>query len=227
MKVAALIAAAGRSRRFFSKVPKVFVPVRGKPLLVHTLERLTRSFPFEEVLLMVGRAEFHKTQKLLKRYGFSHVRLIAGGLTRAASVKRGFDRLSRSCDWVLVHDGARPVVDRALVLRTILAAKKTGAALCATPVLATVKKVDVHRGSVVSTEDRRALYLAQTPQVFRKDLLAARYQRLKKKALKATDEASLFDNSPVRVQVVEGDVKNIKVTTKEDLGLVKYYLGRP
>jgi 2-C-methyl-D-erythritol 4-phosphate cytidylyltransferase len=84
------------------------------------------------------------------------------------------------------------------------------------PATATVKKVDTRRGTVISTEDRRSLYLAQTPQVFRKDLLFSRYRVLGRKALCATDEAALFDGSKVPVRVTEGDVKNIKVTTAGD-----------
>ena len=217
MKVAAIVPAAGRGRRFQSPVSKLFVPVGGKPLLVHTLQQLARSFSFEEILVMTGRADVKRTEKILKRFGLGRLRVLAGGATRAASVKRGFERISKKCDWVLIHDGARPCVDRALVLRTLSAAKNTGAALCALPATATVKKVDLKRGTVISTEDRRSLYLAQTPQVFRSDLLSARYRALKKRALKATDEAALFDGSAVRVRVALGDAKNVKVTTRDDL----------
>ena len=220
MKVAAIVPAAGRGKRFRGKIPKIFVPLRGKPLLVRTLESLLRAFRFEEVWVTAGPADVEKTKKILKRFGL-RVRVIAGGATRAASVKRAFERVSPGCDWVLIHDGARPCVDRALVLRTMAAAKKTGAALCALPATATVKRVDPKRGRVLGTEDRRSLYLAQTPQVFRKDLLASRYRALKTKALSATDEAALFDGSRITVRVTEGDAKNIKVTTLDDWKLLR------
>ena len=221
MNVAAIVPAAGRGRRFRGKVPKIFVPLRGKPLLVHTLERLLRSFRFKEVWVTAGRSDVQKTKKMLRRFASQGVKVIAGGATRAASVKRAFERISPGCDWVLIHDGARPCVDKALVLRTLSAAKRSGAALCALPATATVKRVDVKRGAVTGTEDRRSLYLAQTPQVFRKDLLAARYHVLKEKALRATDEAALFDGSKTVVRVAEGDAKNIKVTTREDWKLLR------
>ena len=219
MKVAAIVPAAGRGRRFRGKIPKIFMPLGGKPLLVHTLERLTRSFRFEEVLVMTGRADVKKTEKILRRFNLGGLRVLAGGSTRAASVKNGFDRLSADCGWVLVHDAARPLINKALVLRTLAAAKHSGASLCAVPATATVKKV--RRGLVLGTEDRRELYLAQTPQVFRRDLLSARYRILKKKALKATDEAALFDGSGVAVRVTAGDARNIKVTTREDWEVLK------
>ncbi len=226
MKVAAIVPAAGRGRRFRSQIPKTFVSLCGKPLLVHTLERLLGSFHFEEVWVPVARAQLKRAEKILKRHKLGQVRLLAGGSTRAQSVERGLRNVSKNCDWVLVHDAARPFVDRKLVLRTILAAKATGAALCAVPVRATGKKVDLKRGPVLSTQDRRPLYLAQTPQVFRKDLLQNRYRVLKKKALKATDEAALFDKSGVLVKIVEGDSKNIKITTVDDLKLFEYFLGK-
>ncbi len=226
MKVAAVVPAAGRGKRFQSKTPKLFVCLHGKPLLIHTLQQLERSFDFQEVLVLVGCGDLKKVEKMLKRHGLSRMRLVVGGVTRADSVRRGLENVSESCDWVLVHDGARPFVDKTLVLGTISAAKTTGAALCALPVTATVKRVDIKRGTVLSTEDRRLLYLAQTPQVFRRDLLLERYRVLKKKALKATDEAALFDGSGILVRVVAGHAKNIKITTIDDLELFKHYLGK-
>lgn len=227
MKVAAIVPAAGRGRRFRGKTPKLFVPLNGKPLLVHTLQQLIRSFRFEEVLVMTGPTDIKKTEKILKHFHLAgSCRVLAGGRTRAESVKRGFEKLSAGSDWVLVHDGARPLIDKTLVLRTISAAKATGAALCAVPATATVKKVDIRRRTVIGTQDRRSLYLAQTPQVFRRDLLSARYRVLKKKALQATDEAALFDGSKTLVRVVEGTVKNIKITTPGDGELLKHYLKK-
>ena len=226
MKVAAIIPAAGRGERFKSKVPKSFVSVLGKPLLVHTLRRLQNCYAFEEMVVMVQRSHQSRTREMLKRHGFGHVRVEIGGSSRADSVKRGFLSLTQRSEWVLVHDAARPLVDTAFLLRTLSAAKKSGAALCGIPVTATVKRLRPGQDIVLSTQDRRYLYLAQTPQVFRKDLLLARYRALGKKALKATDEAALFDKTSVPVRCVEGDVKNIKVTTQDDLELVKYYLSK-
>ena len=221
MKVAAIVPAAGRGRRFHGKIPKIFTLLRGKPLLVHTLKRLLKSFRFEEVWVTTGLSDIGRTEKILKRFGLQDLRVIPGGATRAASVKRAFERISPHCDWVLVHDGARPCVNKALVLRTILAAKNTGAALCALPATATVKRVDLRRRVVLRTEDRSSLYLAQTPQVFRKDLLAARYRALGKKALGVTDEAALFVGSGIVVRVADGDARNIKVTTLEDWKMLR------
>jgi 2-C-methyl-D-erythritol 4-phosphate cytidylyltransferase len=139
-------------------------------------------------------------------------------------VRRGLRALSKDSEWVLVHDAARPLVSRAVVRRTLKAARSSGVALCALPVTATVKRLYSERPVVRGTEDRRVFYLAQTPQVFRRSLLLSRYRALGRRALSATDEAALFDRSRVRVRVAAGETRNIKVTTREDLKLIKFYL---
>lgn len=224
MRVAAVIPAAGRGARLKSKSPKAFVNVLGRPLLARTLDSLLNAYPFDEVLVMVDPAHVLKARQLLKREGFKQVRVEAGGPTRAESVKRGVLALNGRASWVLVHDAARPLIDKRTVARTLKAARASGAALCVSPVIATVKKLGPSRDVVLGTEDRQRLCLAQTPQVFRRDLLLSRYRVLGQKALEATDEAALFDRSPVRVRVVEGSPRNLKVTTPEDLDLLKYYL---
>ena len=224
MRVAAIIPAAGLGRRFHSRIPKAFIPVSGRPLIVHTLRNLLGSYRFTEAVVLVGRTQKARARRILGRYGLSRVRVESGGVTRADSVKRGLLALVRDPEWVLVHDAARPLIHRAIVRRVLLGAKRSGAALCAVPVTATVKRLGATRDTVSGTEDRRALCLAQTPQVFRKKLLLSRYRKMGRRALSATDEAALFDNSGVRVRVVAGDPRNIKVTTREDLSLLKYYL---
>ena len=224
--VAAIVPAAGRGRRLKSGVPKAFVLVCGIPLIVHTLRNLLRSYPFTEIVVLVASAQKARARRLLDRHGLAHVRVEAGGATRAASVRRGFLSLLKKTEWVLVHDAARPLISKATVLRVLSAAKYSGAALCAMPVTATVKRLSSGQRVVSGTEDRRTLCLAQTPQVFRKKLLLARYRSLGPRALQATDEAALFDKSSVSVRVVEGDARNVKVTTGEDLDVLKYYLGK-
>ncbi len=165
-----------------------------------------------------------RTLVLLKECGLDRkVRVVGGGRTRAESVRNAVFRVSPSCEWILVHDAARPLVDPSLVARLLKAAKSSGAALCALPATATVK--DVKTGRVRGTLDRRNIFLAQTPQVFRKKFLLERYQKLGKKALRATDEAALFDGSRVRTAVVNGEVRNIKITTPDDLRLFQFYLN--
>ena len=224
LRVAAIVPAAGKGRRLKSKTPKPLVPVAGKPLLAHTLINLKKSFPFTEIILAVDPSQEESIGRLLKKYGLRGVRVVEGGKTRSQSVLNGLSGISKECDWALVHDAARPFVNGRLVRRLLEAAKKTGAAICALPATATVKAVNAGDKTIIRTEDRGRLYLAQTPQVFKKGLLLKRYQALGKKAFRATDEAALFDRSGVRVKVIEGEVGNIKITTAQDLKLMKFYL---
>ena len=154
------------------------------------------------------------------------VRVVEGGRTRAESVRNGVLSVSENCQWVLVHDAARPLVDKNLIRRLIHSAKKTGAAILAAPVTSTVKRVDTRHKTILGTEDRGSLVLAQTPQIFKKDLLMRRYQALGPKALLATDEAALFDGSGIKVNIVHGDERNVKITTSQDLELFKFYMGK-
>ena len=226
MNVAAIVAAAGAGKRLKAGKPKPFIRVMGKPLLAHTLSHLERSFRFSEILVAVHPRRIREAEALARRYSLENVRFVAGGKTRAQSVRSAVLASSPESRWVLIHDAARPMVRGALVRGLLRAAGKTGAAICAIPATATVKKVDVRRGIALSTEDRRSLWLAQTPQVFKKALLLDRYEKLGEKASRCTDEAALFDGSSVKVRVVLGDPSNIKVTTPEDLEWFKVYASR-
>ncbi len=226
MRVAAIVPAAGRGRRLKAGKPKPFVEIFRKPLLIHTLSSLQKSFGFTEIILAAPSGQIQSMRGLLDKHGFWNVRIVAGGKTRAESVYCCLVAVSDKSDWVLVHDAARPLLSKNLINRLLQAARRTGAAICAAPVTATVKRVDRARMQIIKTEDRNSLYLAQTPQVFRKEILTKAYGRLGKKAFLATDEAALLDGSPVRVKVISGEAKNIKITTPDDLELMKFYLKK-
>ena len=225
MKVAAIVPAAGLGKRLHSKSPKAFALLGGKPLLVQTLKRLLACYPFSEIVVATPPKKIEETQKLIRTYRLrGKIKVVGGGSTRADSVFNALLAVTPGSDWVLVHDAARPLVGRDLILRLLGAAKKMGAALCALPVTATVKRVNPKTLWVLRTEDRRQLYLAQTPQIFKHKLLLARYRKLGNKASSATDEAALFDGSKTRVQLVLGDPTNLKITTPFDLKLAESYL---
>lgn len=215
--VAAVVPAAGSGKRLGARVPKAFVPVFGIPLFVHTLRALFKAYPFVQTVLVVGNSRVKTAESAVRRLGLGRVQVVRGGATRAESVRRGLLALDRKVSLVAVHDAARPLVSAGVVRRTLAAAARSGAAICALPVSSTVKRVNTDSMTVLGTEDRGRLYLAQTPQVFDKALLLSRYRHLGKKARHATDEAALFDGSSVRVRVVDGDEMNLKVTTPNDL----------
>ncbi len=214
--VAAIIPAAGRGTRLKQKTPKAFVEVAGKPLFIHTLFALKKAYPFFQMIVALDPSMMEKAKKLLKKFKIS-ADLAVGGATRAESVWNALQAVSPSCAWVAVHDAARPLISGPVVQRTIEEALRSGGALCALPATATVKRVNLKTRRVIKTENRDSLYLAQTPQVFKKEILVKRYKTLGQKAFQATDEAALFDGSSQVVNVVTGDPKNIKITTPEDL----------
>ncbi len=224
MKVAAIVPAAGVGKRLKTKSFKAFVQLNGKPLLVQTLLNLKKAGHFSEIVIAAHPSKLKETRTLLDRHALKAVKIAAGGASRAESVFKALKVVSRHSDWILVHDAARPFVNRRLVMRLLKAVKKTGAALCALPAAATVKRVALKTQTVARTENRKTLYLAQTPQVFKKKLLLERYRALGNKAFLATDEAALFDGSKTRVKVVAGDARNLKITTPFDLRIADYYL---
>ncbi len=221
MSVYAVVPAAGKGKRLGSKIPKAYLSILGKPLFIHTLNALRKAYPFRETVLVVDISRLGQARKELVRHGLGRVWLTAGGETRAESVRNGLLVLPAGRHWVAVHDAARPLVSRQVVRRTLAAALKGAGAICAVPIAYTVNRLDPKRGTLRGTEDRRELVLAQTPQIFGRSLLLSRYEALGAKALEATDEAALFDGTKQRIRVVDGDERNLKVTTKNDLESLK------
>ena len=226
LKIAAIVPSAGSGKRLQSSVPKQFLKVNGKPILIHTLERLISAYPFTELVVALDPLRMGLGQRLLTQYRLhDRIRLVAGGKTRSESVLNALFSLRKECNWVLVHDAARPLVQKKDVRSLIDSAARFDGAILASPATSTIKKSDNRGQFVVSTLKRDEIFLAQTPQMFRKNLLQKRYKALGKKALQATDEASLFDGTPAKIRLVEGSEMNFKITKKEDLGLYKFYLS--
>ncbi|MDZ4278345.1 MAG: 2-C-methyl-D-erythritol 4-phosphate cytidylyltransferase, partial [Dehalococcoidia bacterium] len=139
---------------------------------------------------------------------------------RQDSVRAGLEALG-PCQWVVVHDGARPLVTKELIERGLAEAQATGASCCALPVPDTVKEAD-EAGDIARTLDRSRLWLAQTPQTFRYELLLKAHEQA---AGAATDDAALVEALGVKVRLYEGSPRNLKVTTPEDLGIVRALLA--
>ncbi len=226
MKVAAIVPAGGVGKRLGTKMLKPFVRVCGKTLLAHTLIRLTRTFSFREIIIPTIPSRVKAVKRLCQSHGIKDAKVVDGGATRSESVWNALKEVTSACDWVLIHDAARPLISRDMVTRLLKEAKKSGAALCGIPVTSTVKRLDGKKKTVVFTEDRAFLYLAQTPQVFKRDWLLKRFKTLGKKAFQATDDSGLFDGTPIRVSVVEGAAGNLKITTPADLEWLEYYLKK-
>jgi len=197
-----------------------------KPLLVYSLLALERTPWVDEIILVVARRRLALARRLVKRYRLRKVKgVTVGGRTRTESVHRGMLRVRADADYLLVHDGARPILRPALLERVMRAACKTGAAIPALPVGPTIKQVGPG-GFVVRTLKREGLREVQTPQVFRRACLVEALHRAHRQGEEATDCATLVERLGHRVKVVEGDPLNMKVTTPLDLivaeALLKY-----
>lgn len=223
MSVAAIVPAAGKGRRFGSR-PKLFVNVAGRPLLYYTLKNLCGAYPFDSIIIATEPKHFARVINITRSLGLKNVHLVKGGGTRAESVKNALLAAGRS-EWALVHDAARPMVTRRIIRGALAVARRKGGAVVSVPATSTVKRI-AQGGRVLGTEDRESLYLAQTPQVFRRKKLLERYEKLGARACRLTDEAAFFDGVARGAWVAPGSPNNIKITTAEDLDIFKLYLKK-
>lgn len=208
-----ILAAAGTGSRLGHPEPKALVPLLGRPLVSWTLDALA-PVPFSSRRVAVTPGRENRFEAAIG----GRAGIVAGGETRTASVRRAFESLHADpADFVCIHDAARPFVSSAETLAVLLAAEKTGAAIAATPVVDTLKRVEGDR--IVATVDREGLYAAATPQVFRADLLARAFAAAPEDAADATDEAALVETLGVTVAIVPVSRLCFKVTTPADLEL--------
>lgn len=213
MHVAAIIAAGGTGTRLGAGVPKQFLQLGGQTILERSIAAFMRHDRVTEVVLALP------PQSTLEVAGpDGKLRVVAGGARRQDSVANAFDAVSPGAQIVLVHDAARPFVSADVISRTIDAAAVHGAAIAAVAVTDTVKQVTMEGGDLViaGTIPRESIYLAQTPQGFRREVLAKAVSLGRGDAV-ATDEAALAELAGHPVHIVEGDVENVKITTAADL----------
>ena len=218
-RVSAVIVAAGRSTRM-GGVDKTFAPLLGKPLIAHTLSRFESSSVVSEIVLVLAGESVDRGRQLVADGGYLKVSsVVAGGQRRQDSVQNGLLALS-PCDYAMVHDGARPVVDHSMLERAAAAAVEHGAAVAGVPVKDTIKRVGPGL-AVEDTPDRSLLWQAQTPQVFRYDLLLEAHRRCEGDF---TDDAAMVEAIGHTVRMFEGSYENIKVTTAGDLVIAEALL---
>ena len=217
--VSAVIVAAGRSTRM-GGVDKTFAPLLGKPLIAHTLSRFESSPVVSEIVLVLAGESVERGRQLVADGGYLKVsNVVAGGQRRQDSVRNGLLALT-ACDYAMVHDGARPVIDESMLERAAAAAAEHGAAVAGVPVKDTIKRVGP--GLVIAdTPDRSLLWQAQTPQVFRYGLLLDAHRRCDGDY---TDDAAMVEAIGHTVRMFEGSYENIKVTTAGDLLVAEAFL---
>lgn len=218
MGVAAIIVAAGAGRRFGDR--KQFAYLRAKPVLEWTLERFQAHEAVEAVVLVLPDEQDLKHYRL--RYA-KIVDIVRGGERRQDSVWQGFRLLTAAApEIVLVHDGARPLVDADLISRVIVAARAAGAAVPVLPIEDTIK--EIRDGHVSGTVDRTSLARAQTPQGFRYEVLKEALEAARRDRFYGTDEAALAERAGLPVIAIPGDPRNIKITTPVDIPIAEALL---
>jgi len=220
-RVGAVIVAAGKSQRM-GGVDKVFALLDGKPVLVRVVDVFQRCHSIDQIVVVLSRQNLKRGRQLVTEQGWSKVTdVCSGGSRRQDSVLAGLNRLSY-CTWVVIHDGARPLVTEDLVERGLETAIETGAAVAAVPVTDTIK-VAGDDWIVQGTPPRQNLWAVHTPQVFRSDIIAEAYRQAKGEV---TDDARLVEQLGYKVKLYMGSYDNIKVTIPGDLILAEAILKK-
>jgi 2-C-methyl-D-erythritol 4-phosphate cytidylyltransferase len=225
---AVILPAAGQSSRFRDKEKKPFASLDGRAVWLRSAELFVTRDDVCQCILVIAKAD---QEVFRRRYtanlAFMNVQLADGGAERFESVANALKLVKPEADFVAVHDAVRPCLTAEQIDAVFGKAAKTGAALLAVPVTETVKKVDGQH-QVEATLPRQGLWLAQTPQVFRRDWLAAAYAERAKYGRDVTDDAQLVEAAGHKVHVVESTASNLKITTKADLMLAEAVLkARP
>ena len=218
----AIIVAAGSGKRFKSDKPKQFVEIHGKPLIFHTLERFQAARSIDSVILVLPEDQIEYFNAIGGRFPIAKLfGVVAGGATRAESVRNGLDAIAFETEIVAVHDGARPLVTTEEIDATVEKAKTAGAACLVAAVTDTIKSV---RGEeIANTLDREKLRRALTPQAFHVDVLRRAFE-LGDLSEAVTDECYLVEKLGHPIGFVEGSSRNIKITHSDDLIIAGVFL---
>lgn len=213
--LAVVIVAAGSSQRM-TGVNKLFASLSREPVLAWSVDTCQRHRLVRRIVLVLNDEDLARGERLTKQKNWSKVTLCRGGARRQDSVKEGLRQL-KDCDWVMIHDGARPFVTPDLIEGGLKMAGETGAAIAAVPVKDTIKLAD-SGNSIKETPTRERLWAAQTPQIFDFDIITRAYENL---TMEATDDSAAVERLGYEVKIYRGDRENIKITTPEDLALAR------
>jgi len=216
LKVGAVIVAAGSSQRM-GGMDKVLALLGNRTILARVVDIFQGCKPIDQIIIVLSEPNLERGRQLLAEQGWSKVTDIwPGGKQRQDSVVAGLSRL-QDCDWVVIHDGARPLLTEEIINRGLSEARETGAAAAAVPVTDTIKVSSGDR-IIRETLSRQNLWAVQTPQVFRLDIIAEAYRKSKGEV---TDDASLVEQLGHQVKLYMGSYDNIKITTPRDLALAE------
>jgi 2-C-methyl-D-erythritol 4-phosphate cytidylyltransferase len=226
--ISVVLPAAGQGTRMNCDKNKQFLTLNDRPLLAHTINAFQENTRVNEIIIVArtGEIDFCR-RKIVDKYKFDKVKkIIEGGSTRQQSVNNGLQAVAEGSEFVLVHDGARPLVEEDLIEKVIDSVKQTKAVITAVPVKDTIKLV-TKEDQVVETLDRSRLRAVQTPQAFATGLLSRAYRQALEQGITGTDSSSLVEKlTDKQVAVVEGSYENLKVTTPDDLKIAENIIMR-
>jgi len=230
MKVSVILPAAGLGTRMGRSAPekggtsrKQFMLLEGSPILLHTIRKFASSPTVSEIVVALRAEDIDWVRELLRSESFGKpVRLVEGGDARQQSVENALNALGPETELVAVHDAVRPFIEHSVLDKVFAEAAETGAAIVGIVPVDTVKQV--HRNKIRQTIPRERLILAQTPQVFRFDLLTQAFAKAREDGFSGTDESSLVERlEQVEVSVVPGSDRNIKITKPSDMDLARLF----
>lgn len=223
MKKAAILVAGGKGTRMGGPVSKQYLPIGGKPVLMHTLEVFYQADPDIFLILVLPEADFSLWKELCQAYKFSipH-QVIAGGHSRFQSVKNGLDALPFKNGLVAIHDGVRPFVKKDVIRESFDQAEKSGSAITVVPLKDSIRKVSEDGTSTF--QERQYFRLVQTPQTFQVEKIKKAFEVAELPQF--TDDATVYENQGWQVTLISGNPENIKITTQDDLEYAEFLLSR-
>ncbi|MPQ42362.1 2-C-methyl-D-erythritol 4-phosphate cytidylyltransferase [Clostridium tarantellae] len=222
-KIVSVILAGGKGKRMGGDISKQFIEIEGKPLIYYTLKAFEKCSIIDEIILVLPKREIdYFKNNILNRFTFKIHKIVEGGVERQDSVYNALKSIN-DCEIVLIHDGARPFVNLNIIYDGIKYAREFGAAAPGVVPKDTIKIKNEHNFSI-DTPKRNSLVAVQTPQCFKYEIILDCHEKIKKESKTVTDDTMAVDMFKNNVYLYEGDYKNIKVTTAEDLILCNEFV---
>ncbi|MGQ0827111.1 MAG: 2-C-methyl-D-erythritol 4-phosphate cytidylyltransferase [Bacteroidota bacterium] len=216
-----IIVAGGTGTRMKSQIPKQFIELQGKPILMHTIEKFVKAIPQINIIVVLSKQLHDEWEELCKKYNFKHIiQLTDGGETRFHSVRHGLALVPANCV-VGVHDAARPFVSSKTIINAFEHAEKNGNASPVVPLTESVREVQGGNNKAI---DRSKIFIVQTPQCFHSDLLKKAFVQEYRSTF--TDDASVVEAMGEKINLIDGNYENIKITTPQDLIIAKALMER-
>lgn len=223
-QISVVIVAAGSSNRMGLRTNKIFLDLCGQSVIERTIGAFTDIPEIFEIILVTRKDFFNDFKNILKNISLN-IKLVEGGSSREESTFNGLLKVSKDSNYVICHDGARPLISKKTILNVINELSNYKAVITGVKAKDTMKIISSDF-EVVSTPDRRSLYNIQTPQAFEKNIILEGYKKFFEESAFATDDASIVEKLNVRIKLVEGEYSNIKITTIEDIDYAGVLLER-